>query len=1591
MDPKVQLEQATAEVIAEDPLKGATEGIFLIRLDDAPLATYRGGISGLQATSPTATGDRKLDASAPESVAYVDYLEANQTTFVARMEKAIGHEADVRFTYTNSNNGLAVWLTPEEAAKVRRLSGVSFVQPDFEREIQTDTGPGWIGAPSIWGAADCSTPGSCGEGIVVGIIDTGINPSNPSFADIGGDGYDHTNPKGQFFGVCDPTNVTTGDIKGYDSTFPCNDKLIGAWGYASVDADEGADSPIDYDGHGSHTASTAAGNFVTATYQGPARAAEPIDISGVAPHANIIMYAGCCTGSALTASIDQAIADGVDVINYSIGSPSASAVWNDFDTIGFLNAREAGIFVATSAGNEGPGDATVGSPGDAPWLTTVAATTHSRTWANEVSFTGGDSALATINGNGYTDAYGPAPIVYAADFGDALCLEPFDPGTWTSDEIVVCDRGNIARTDKGVNVAAGGAGGLILANLEEDAASINGDPHAIPASHITYDDGLALKAWLAAGTGHTASITAGVYVQDPTRADIMAGFSSRGENRAIDIVSPSVAAPGVDILAAHGIDDPAGGYWDVISGTSMASPHVAGAGALLMQQHPTWTPAQIESALMLTGNTSVLDNDAVTPATPFAMGSGVVALGDANDAGLIMNETTVNYLAADPAAGGDPMTLNVPNMANSQCVIECSWDRTVTATSAGTWTVAASASGGVNLGVTPTSLTLAEGESGTVTVTADVTGAPRNVWAFGEVTLTAAGVPDSKMPVAVQPSTGSLPTAINIDAKRDSGSEIVTNLTAIEITELTIETYGLVKGDVTEMMLDQDPTNGQGEVYDNIGDGTVEFVLVDIPADAQRLVAETFETTSVDLDLYIGTGTEPSEASQVCFSASASALEYCSIDNPIQGTYWVLVQNWESSGATDSVLLSTAVVTGDEGNMLIEGPAQHPQLDPFDIRVFWDDEMDEGDLFYGAFTIGTDAAHPGNVGMVPVDVTRVTNDVTKSVDDAAVEEGDTVTFTIEVAPNTTQEELTYSLVDHLPDGLTYVPGSATGGLTLRSDGALTWTGNMLPPEPVQWLMSTNLTNAACDSGFGGYFDLAGLGFAPDSGISGDAVAFSAFSENVNTFFGENYTGVNFTDDGYVYFGDGEGAMRTTPQSIPDAATPNNVVAGLWTDLEIAYSLDTVDLGNSTGITLAGIGTSLGIIEYDDPVLAGTSTSVGDFQIWLWELDDTAGVPEIVFVYDNLDQTALAAAGDTTIGIENYDGTEAMPFLNEGDASAVLSDGLQICYDWNSPPRPAKVLTYQATVDEGTAGTIITNDVSHDVDQPGAREETSSVDVAVGDVTPPVDGESLIAKNVLANSLTLMWAGATDDRGVTGYGIYQDGVSIGDIEVSAPAAGASQVALPMTYEFDVEDLEGSTTYDFTVKAMDAQGNTSEGLMLEVATATDFTDDDFSIFEADIEWLFSAGITKGCNPPANDKYCPNASLGQLAAMISRALDLPATSTDYFVDDNGGVFENDINKLAEAGITFGCNVAGDRYCPRGLVTRGEIAAMLDRALDLTDTATDFFTDDDSNIFEASINRVAEAGITKGCNPPANDNYCPNDLLTRGQIAAFFRRALG
>jgi hypothetical protein len=176
---------------------------------------------------------------------------------------------------------------------------------------------------------------------------------------------------------------------------------------------------------------------------------------------------------------------------------------------------------------------------------------------------------------------------------------------------------------------------------------------------------------------------------------------------------------------------------------------------------------------------------------------------------------------------------------------------------------------------------------------------------------------------------------------------------------------------------------------------------------------------------------------------------------------------------------------------------------------------------------------------------------------------------------------------------------------------------------------------------------------------------------------------------------------------------------------------------------------------------------------------------------------------------------------------------------------------------------------------------------------------------------------------------------------------------------------------------------------------FIDDDGNVHEGYIEAIAAEGITRGCNPPDNDRYCPSdpVSRGEMAAFLTRALGLSGSTADQFVDDEDSVFEDDINALAAAGITRGCNPPdNDRFCPDGNVTRGQMAAFLVRAMGYTDPGEgDLFTDDDDSVFENDIDRLGTAGVTRGCNPPDNDRFCPDDLVLRDQMASFLGRALG
>jgi subtilisin family serine protease len=985
---------------------------YIIQLADAPLATYAGEVPGLPATRPDLAGLPALDTAAPESVAYLDYLGDRQDRFLTTASRAVGRQLAPAYSYRYALNGVAVRLTPAEAERIAALGGVERVERNTHEPLLTDAGPRWVGAPGIWDGSQTGGLGEAkGEGIVVGLVDTGVNMDHPSFAATGADGYSHTNPLGEgtYVGFCDPDNES------YDPKYVCNDKLIGVWSFKDPDDEFDVADPNDDEGHGSHTASTAAGNVIYQLEYPSLTITRTI--SGVAPHANLITYDACntegtCSGVTTVAAIDQAVADGVDVLNYSIGI-GRNSPWRNTRYEAFMNARLGGVFVAAAVGNNGPEPSS--ASGTAPWLLTTGATTHDRWLSTTLTPSGGATTPPPmIGGWGIADSYGPAPIVDATGYenvtgeaDDGSCNEPFPPGTFQG-EIVVCDSGpdifdEVERLMKGSHVAAGGAGAMVMANSIE-ADYIFWDAHMLPAIQVASDDAQDLRSWMATGEGHQAELSGLVINERPDLAGIIIPYSSRGPSTSdecclrpdselyfdshLDVLKPDIIAPGYNVWAAQA--SVPGSPWTtaeygVFSGTSMASPHAAGGAALMRQLHPDWSLAQIQSALVSTALPAGLRHTDGSTGAPFDVGAGRLQLGAAARAPLVMDIDDADYAAANPDEGGDPASLNYPSMAQSACLGTCEWTRTVSSThdKSMTWSVAAGTGGRMELAVDPTEFTLEPGEEQVLQITAEVGNVPFEQWAFGDVRLQPAdgNLPGTHYTVAARSMRAELPQPEIVRPMLHKGSHTIAGLRTVSAPELTVTANGLTRAEITGMSLTQDVT--PDDPYDPPGGtavltGTLEgsmVVLVDVPEGARRLVAEITMSDAPDIDLYVGRDTnrngKAEETEEHTYSASPLWIEYCDVRDPQAGQWWILVQNWEASAedATDDVVLAFGIVPAeDQGNMTVTAPESAVRAEPFDVTIDYAIEPSEDwERWYGVLDFGTAVTKPTDLGSISLD------------------------------------------------------------------------------------------------------------------------------------------------------------------------------------------------------------------------------------------------------------------------------------------------------------------------------------------------------------------------------------------------------------------------------------------------------------------------------------------------------------------------------------------------------------------------------------------------------------------------------------------------
>ena len=710
-------------------------GVWLVEFDRPGLIRNRGQVAGLQPTAPSRSG-QGIDRDAPAVSAFLGWADSELDREIAAVAAAIGRVPEVTHKYRVTQLGMAVRLSRDEALVVEQLPGVASVEAEQVWQLATDVGPWFIGADQIWDGSATPTGAAGatrGQGVIVGIADAGLNnPNHPSFTPMGSEcGYSDASPQPKLLATLDCIN--SNDCSG------------------AVPGDGGST-------HGVHVAGTAVGNHIS---QGQGTPPAPEEMSGVAPCARAITYRVCgdtgCPGAAILAAINRMPLDGVQVANFSLGpvGPAQFSPWNPSEgSLRYLALVEAGIFTAVAAGNTrpanqgGPENPTGNVKSTGPWVTTVANSTHSGT----------ESIMWPL-----VEMTGPAPVpVQLAEFTVAtsnnsqlftatLTDVPFRhypqnllgcddgggfPAGYFADGVALIQRGVCNFAEKADNAGAAGAEAVIIYNNVEAPISLDLSGSQVPAFSLKLSEGQALVDFIESTPGNEAQVTFNVPAGS-VFGDVLSGGSLTGPAQFTNgITKPDIGAPGSNILAAS-----AGGY-SLLSGTSMASPHVAGAAALVRAVHPDWTVAEVKSALMLTAHTNGFKPDATFAWDADDVGSGRVDLGKAALSGLVMDIPVSEYLAVDPFQGGDPRTLNLPTMRDTDCSPDCGWSRRVRNTLDGSasWSATAVPGNDFALAVSPTQFELLE-EGILFRDDLDGTGAPVSSVQDLEVTVTGADVP----------------------------------------------------------------------------------------------------------------------------------------------------------------------------------------------------------------------------------------------------------------------------------------------------------------------------------------------------------------------------------------------------------------------------------------------------------------------------------------------------------------------------------------------------------------------------------------------------------------------------------------------------------------------------------------------------------------------------------------------------------------------------------------------------------------------------------------------------------------------------------
>src|SRR5210317_1185311 len=933
----------------------------------------------------------KFDKNNPSVKAHAARLEQEQELVLAKA----GPGAQKIYSYKYGLNGFAARMSVTQAQKLEHEAEVLNIWEDEIRPMATRHSPSFLGLFDAENGLR-SVEGLDGEGVVIGIIDSGISPEHPALQDTRQadmpsacrGSWAETTLLGRW--LCgryrkaddvvvfdEPENWNGACIAGerFDAD-DCNNKLIGARWFIDgavetgpIDADE-IRSPRDADGHGTHTATTAAGNRTSASLFGTLVG----DIEGIAPKARVAVYKACwlrpgatrasCNTSDLANAIDSAVADGVDVISYSVGSSLTRTTAPD--DLALLAAAKAGVIAVVAAGNEGPNNGTIGSPAGAPWVITAAASTRdgeSNVEAMEITVPAnlaGKYAVKEANFTPPLDEVDPieASLVLVNDDDTSL-----DTGA-TGSEADACQtlinedevRGNVAfiqrtgcRFDEMVkNAADAGAVAALVYNIAGDPIVMHGESGLsdIPALMLGQADANLILAEIDAEVDVTVVLDKGFLLTSSDAGNEMATFSARGPAPVPDVLKPDVTAPGVNILAGFSPDSAystPGENFAYLSGTSMSTPHVAGVAALIRQAHPTWSPAVIKSALMTTSRQDITASSGLGDANPFDFGAGHIVPNAAVDPGLVYELSDDEYDAfacgiESPAvtdtrceeleAAGmsfEARELNLPSIAMSRLANTQTITRRVTNVSeeAGSYNVDISPPPGMSVDVVPSTISLGPGESAGFEVTISYESGPLDLWRFGSMTWRS----DSRdvfSPIAVRPTSVLAPDEITTFGGTGSVSfDVEFGYSGAYSPQL----HGLNLPLVLNGFVDNDPQ----KTFSFRTTGGVTQHVISVPANQLYLRFALFDALTDgddDLDMYVYyCGSDGSSCTKLGESGEPSSQERFDVYRPAEGFYAVMIHGFETDeiqggpGANYQLLGWAFGVTDDQGNMNASGPA----------------------------------------------------------------------------------------------------------------------------------------------------------------------------------------------------------------------------------------------------------------------------------------------------------------------------------------------------------------------------------------------------------------------------------------------------------------------------------------------------------------------------------------------------------------------------------------------------------------------------------------------------------------------------------------------